>query len=139
MWPPVFFARVPASRVQVKKSESKIGPTIVCKNYFIEHLLPVYRRATEDELKLCQGDCKYGSFFILIPTTLNAVWEFDEILFAMTNETKGVIYLIKSQNAFYKACPQPECNKKMNIGDWTSNRWVTVFSDLAEQLLGRSA
>uniref|UniRef100_A0A1A9W3T9 Replication protein A subunit n=1 Tax=Glossina brevipalpis TaxID=37001 RepID=A0A1A9W3T9_9MUSC len=82
-------------------------------------------------------------------------------------QTKAVVYLIKSQNAFYKACPQPECNKKvidennghyrcekcnqafpnfkfrllvnMNIGDWTSNRWVTVFSDLAEQLLGRSA
>lgn len=28
---------------------------------------------------------------------------------------------------------------KMSIGDWTSNRWVTCFSDLAEQLLGRSA
>uniref|UniRef100_A0A1B0BMK5 Replication protein A subunit n=1 Tax=Glossina palpalis gambiensis TaxID=67801 RepID=A0A1B0BMK5_9MUSC len=82
-------------------------------------------------------------------------------------QTKGVVYMIKSQNAFYKACPQQECNKKvidennghyrcekcnavfpnfkfrllinMNIGDWTSNRWVTVFSDLAEQLLGRSA
>lgn len=27
----------------------------------------------------------------------------------------------------------------MSIGDWTSNRWVTCFSDLAEQLLGRSA
>ncbi|XP_065372196.1 replication protein A 70 kDa DNA-binding subunit [Calliphora vicina] len=82
-------------------------------------------------------------------------------------QTKAVVHLIKSQNAYYKACPQPECNKKvvdennghyrcekcnavfpnfkyrllvnMSIGDWTSNRWVTCFSDLAEQLLGRSA
>ncbi|KAI9583244.1 D-aspartate oxidase [Glossina fuscipes] len=41
---------------------SSTSPTIV-RNHFIEHLLPVYRRATEDELKLCQGDWKYGSFF----------------------------------------------------------------------------
>lgn len=27
----------------------------------------------------------------------------------------------------------------MSIGDWTSNRWATCFSDLAEQILGRSA
>lgn len=27
----------------------------------------------------------------------------------------------------------------MNIGDWTSNRWVTCFADLAEQLLERSS
>lgn len=41
---------------------SSISPAIV-RNHFIEQLLPVYRRATEDELKLCQGDWKYGSFF----------------------------------------------------------------------------
>lgn len=27
----------------------------------------------------------------------------------------------------------------MSIGDWTSNRWATCFSDVAEQLLGKSA
>lgn len=27
----------------------------------------------------------------------------------------------------------------MNIGDWTSNRWVTCFSDMGEQLLGKTA
>lgn len=27
----------------------------------------------------------------------------------------------------------------MNIGDWTSNRWVTCFADLAEQLLEQSS
>ncbi|XP_073817699.1 replication protein A 70 kDa DNA-binding subunit-like [Musca autumnalis] len=82
-------------------------------------------------------------------------------------QTKAVVHLIKSNNAYYKACPQPECNKKvideqnghyrcercnaeftnfkyrllinMSIGDWTSNRWVTCFSDMGEQLLGRSA
>ncbi|XP_058976432.1 replication protein A 70 kDa DNA-binding subunit-like [Musca domestica] len=82
-------------------------------------------------------------------------------------QTKAVVHLIKSNNAYYKACPQPDCNKKvideqnghyrcercnadftnfkyrllvnMSIGDWTSNRWVTCFSDMGEQLLGRSA
>lgn len=27
----------------------------------------------------------------------------------------------------------------MLVGDWTSNRWVTAFSETAEQLLGKSA
>jgi replication factor A1 len=27
----------------------------------------------------------------------------------------------------------------MLIGDWTSNRWVTMFTELAEQLLGKSS
>ncbi|XP_067630829.1 D-aspartate oxidase [Eurosta solidaginis] len=41
---------------------SSTSPKIV-KNHFLEQLLPVYRQATEEELKLCQGDWKYGSFF----------------------------------------------------------------------------
>ncbi|XP_075168072.1 D-amino acid oxidase 1 [Haematobia irritans] len=41
---------------------SSTSPSIV-RNHFIEKLLPVYRQATEDELKLCQGNWKYGSFF----------------------------------------------------------------------------
>lgn len=28
---------------------------------------------------------------------------------------------------------------KMLIGDWTSNRWVTAFSDVGEVLLGKSS
>lgn len=82
-------------------------------------------------------------------------------------QVKALIHNVKSGNAVYKACPQPDCNKKvvdqengqyrcekcnadfpnfkyrllvnMLIGDWTSNRWITVFSDLAEQLLGKSS
>lgn len=27
----------------------------------------------------------------------------------------------------------------MLVGDWTSNRWVTCFSDVAEALIGKSA
>lgn len=27
----------------------------------------------------------------------------------------------------------------MLIGDWTSNRWVTVFTELAEEMLGKSS
>lgn len=29
--------------------------------------------------------------------------------------------------------------KQMSIGDWTSNRWVTCFSEVGEQMLKRSA
>lgn len=82
-------------------------------------------------------------------------------------QTKAVIHIVKSSNAVYKACPQPQCNKKlvdegnglyrcekcnatfqdfkyrllvnMSIGDWTSNRWVTCFSDVAEQILGKTS
>ncbi|KAM7343269.1 D-amino acid oxidase 1 [Cochliomyia hominivorax] len=41
---------------------SSISPSIV-RNHYIEKLLPIYRQATEEELKLCKGDWKYGSFF----------------------------------------------------------------------------
>lgn len=27
----------------------------------------------------------------------------------------------------------------MSIGDWTSNRWVTCFSDVAEAILGKTS
>lgn len=27
----------------------------------------------------------------------------------------------------------------MLVGDWSSNRWVTAFSDVAEQLLGKTS
>uniref|UniRef100_A0A182MBH5 Replication protein A subunit n=1 Tax=Anopheles culicifacies TaxID=139723 RepID=A0A182MBH5_9DIPT len=82
-------------------------------------------------------------------------------------QVKAMIHTIKSSNAVYKACPQTDCNKKvidqengqfrcekcnadfpnfkyrllvnMLIGDWTSNRWVTVFTELAEEMLGKSS
>lgn len=82
-------------------------------------------------------------------------------------QTKGVIHNIKSETAVYRACPQPDCNKKvvdqdngsyrcekcdidfpnykyrlllqMLVSDWSSNRWVTAFADLAEQLLGKTS
>lgn len=78
----------------------------------------------------------------------------------------GMIHAFKQQNMTYKACPNADCNKKLvdnndgtfhcdkcnadtstyknrlltNVlyGDWTSNRWVTLFADLAEQVLGKS-
>ena len=34
----------------------------------IEDILPIYRRATEAELKICPGDWKYGSFFKTLVT-----------------------------------------------------------------------
>ncbi|XP_055586552.1 replication protein A 70 kDa DNA-binding subunit-like [Uranotaenia lowii] len=82
-------------------------------------------------------------------------------------QVKALVHNIRTANAVYKACPQTDCNKKvidqengqyrcekcnadfpnfkyrllanMLIGDWTSNRWVTVFTDLAEQMLGKSS
>ncbi|XP_030369823.1 replication protein A 70 kDa DNA-binding subunit [Scaptodrosophila lebanonensis] len=81
-------------------------------------------------------------------------------------QCKAVIHMVKQENAFYKACPQSECNKKvvdegngqyrcercnslypnfkyrllinMSIGDWTANRWVTCFNEVGEQLLNHS-
>ncbi|XP_026466908.1 replication protein A 70 kDa DNA-binding subunit [Ctenocephalides felis] len=80
---------------------------------------------------------------------------------------KVSINLIRNSNSFYRACPQPDCNKKVidqqngqfrcekcaqdfsrfkyrlmlnvNIGDWSGSRWVTCFNDTAETLLGKSA
>ncbi|EDW80816.1 uncharacterized protein Dwil_GK11360 [Drosophila willistoni] len=82
-------------------------------------------------------------------------------------QCKAVVHIVKQENAFYKACPQAECNKKvvdegndryrcercnqdfpnfkyrllinLSIGDWTSNRWVTCFSEIGEQLLKHTA
>ncbi|XP_001358758.3 replication protein A 70 kDa DNA-binding subunit [Drosophila pseudoobscura] len=78
-------------------------------------------------------------------------------------QCKAVVHIVKQENAFYRACPQADCNKKvvdegndqyrcercnalypnfkyrllvnMSVGDWTSNRWVTCFNETGEQLL----
>lgn len=102
-------------------------------------------------------------------------------------QCKATINLVKNNNSFYKACPTPECNKKviedsstfrcekcnadfpnfkyrllisvsfpflskiikisfkkciwdqMSIADWSSNTWITLFSDHAEQLLQKTS
>ncbi|XP_053680234.1 replication protein A 70 kDa DNA-binding subunit [Anopheles nili] len=82
-------------------------------------------------------------------------------------QVKAMIHTIKMTNAVYKACPQADCNKKvidqengqfrcekcnaefpnfkyrllvnMLIGDWTSNRWITVFTELAEEMFGKTS
>lgn len=41
---------------------------IVTQNHFLEKILPLYRQCTEDELKLCPGDWKYGSFYTTLLT-----------------------------------------------------------------------
>ncbi|XP_058461565.1 D-aspartate oxidase [Malaya genurostris] len=46
---------------------SSIDPAIV-RNHYIEKVVPLYRSATESELKLCPGEWKYGSFFTTILT-----------------------------------------------------------------------
>ncbi|KAH8355942.1 hypothetical protein KR200_003721, partial [Drosophila serrata] len=82
-------------------------------------------------------------------------------------QCKAVVNVVKQENSYYRACPQTDCNKKvvdegneqyrcercnalypnfkyrllvnMSIGDWTSNRWVTCFSEIGEQLLGHTS
>ncbi|EAT35138.1 AAEL012674-PA [Aedes aegypti] len=46
---------------------SSTDPAIV-RNRYIEDILPVYRAATEQELTLCPGDWKYGSFYTTVLT-----------------------------------------------------------------------
>ncbi|KAG5894772.1 hypothetical protein JTB14_005208 [Gonioctena quinquepunctata] len=45
-------------------------PNIV-RNHHIEKLVPIYRQATEQELTLCPGTWKYGSFFSTLLTQSN--------------------------------------------------------------------
>ncbi|XP_026478983.1 D-aspartate oxidase [Ctenocephalides felis] len=40
----------------------------ITRNSYIEKLVPIYRAATEDELQLCPGNWKYGSFFTTLLT-----------------------------------------------------------------------
>ncbi|RZB40475.1 replication protein A 70 kDa DNA-binding subunit [Asbolus verrucosus] len=82
-------------------------------------------------------------------------------------QTMGTILLIRSENSVYKACPTAECNKKvvdlengmyrcekcnreypnfkyrllvsMNIGDWSTNQWVSLFASEAENVLGKTS
>ncbi|XP_069686364.1 replication protein A 70 kDa DNA-binding subunit isoform X2 [Periplaneta americana] len=79
----------------------------------------------------------------------------------------GTLLIVRSENSLYKACPTPECNKKVidqnngmyrcekcnreypnfkfrlllsvSLGDFTGNQWITCFQDVAETLLGISA
>nr|XP_012216602.1 PREDICTED: D-aspartate oxidase [Linepithema humile] len=41
------------------------------KNHWLESIVPVYRRATEEELQLVNGDWKYGSFYSTLLTQCN--------------------------------------------------------------------
>ncbi|KAG5891263.1 hypothetical protein JTB14_019670 [Gonioctena quinquepunctata] len=82
-------------------------------------------------------------------------------------QVMGTILLVRSENAMYKACPTPECNKKvidlengmyrcekcnrefpnfkyrllasMNIGDWSGNQWISMFSAEVEKILGMTS
>ncbi|KAK9743500.1 FAD dependent oxidoreductase [Popillia japonica] len=46
---------------------SSTSPSIT-RNHYIEKLVPIYRAATEEELQLCPGDWKYGSFYTTVLT-----------------------------------------------------------------------
>lgn len=41
---------------------------LTLQNHLIDKVVPLYRSATEEELLLCPGDWKYGSFFTTILT-----------------------------------------------------------------------
>ncbi|XP_074038930.1 replication protein A 70 kDa DNA-binding subunit-like [Leptinotarsa decemlineata] len=79
----------------------------------------------------------------------------------------GTVLLIRSENAMYKACPTSDCNKKitdlengmyrcekcnrefpnfkwhllasMNVGDWSENQWVSMFSSEMDKVLGMTS
>jgi D-aspartate oxidase len=61
----------------------------------IEDVLPVYRRATEEELKVCPGNWKYGSFFTTLVTesALHLPWATEQFL-----KNGGEIFNRKIQN-----------------------------------------
>ncbi|XP_069701261.1 D-aspartate oxidase [Periplaneta americana] len=46
---------------------SRIDPSIV-QNSLLDGIVPLYRRATEEELGLCPGNWKYGSYFTTLLT-----------------------------------------------------------------------
>lgn len=48
--------------------------TCLLQNHYLEKLLPCYRKCTEDELKICPGNWKYGSFFTTIMTECR-IWQ----------------------------------------------------------------
>ncbi|XP_050301275.1 replication protein A 70 kDa DNA-binding subunit [Anthonomus grandis grandis] len=82
-------------------------------------------------------------------------------------QVKGTILLLRTENCLYKACPSESCNKKvvdqndgtfhcekcqksyegfkyrllcsMNVGDWSGNQWVSMFSDEAAKVIGTTA
>ncbi|PSN38056.1 Replication protein A 70 kDa DNA-binding subunit [Blattella germanica] len=79
----------------------------------------------------------------------------------------ATIFILRSENSLYKACPTEECNKKVidqnngmfrcekcnreypnfkyrllllaSLGDYSGHQWVTCFQDVGETLLGMSA
>lgn len=46
---------------------SSASPSVV-RNQYMEGIVPVYRKTTEEELTLCKGDWKYGAFFTSVLT-----------------------------------------------------------------------
>uniref|UniRef100_A0A2M4BTA6 Putative d-aspartate oxidase n=1 Tax=Anopheles marajoara TaxID=58244 RepID=A0A2M4BTA6_9DIPT len=75
---------------------SSRDPAIV-RNHYIEKVVPVYRAATEPELRLCPGEWKYGSFFttILAECRLYQPWATERFL-----ENGGQIVKVDSLNSF---------------------------------------
>lgn len=55
---------------------------LLFQNKYIEKLVPLYRPATQKELKLCPGNWKYGSFFTTLVTecALFLPWASDKFI-----------------------------------------------------------
>ncbi|CAH1992743.1 unnamed protein product [Acanthoscelides obtectus] len=82
-------------------------------------------------------------------------------------QVMGTILMFRHENAWYKACPTETCNKKvvdlengmyrcekcnrefpnfkyrllasMNVGDWSGNQWISMFSSEVEKVFGMTA
>lgn len=52
--------------VESDASSSGLVLLLLFQNHYIEQIVPVYRAATEQELTLCPGEWKYGSFFTTV-------------------------------------------------------------------------
>lgn len=53
-------------------------------------------------------------------------------------QCKAVVHMIKTSNALYKACPQPECNKKVideENGYYRCEKCSKVFPNFKYRLL----
>uniref|UniRef100_U5ESP7 Putative d-aspartate oxidase n=1 Tax=Corethrella appendiculata TaxID=1370023 RepID=U5ESP7_9DIPT len=54
----------------------------IVRNHYIEKLVPIYRQASEEELKICPGDWKYGSYFqtLLTEFSIYQIWAMEKYL-----------------------------------------------------------
>ncbi|KAJ8942006.1 hypothetical protein NQ314_010235 [Rhamnusium bicolor] len=86
----------------VNEDITRVHPHIV-RNHYIEKIVPIYRAATEEELKLCPGNWKYGSFFttFLTQCSLYLPWAAEKFVSAGGNIVEQQIKSLSSVGLEY--------------------------------------